>query len=163
MIKTFEQYNLQLKESLSEKDTFTDSIEKYKKLIETHQKILSKCETETLPETIEKKISIGKEIYDILNNDYYRRKINLDGKITIYDYYHNDSSYIYEFFAISDGNCNMHVKRRGGLGQGNKNFIDHISLEECEEILNLIKKKVDLSIKMRERISDKKNNSLPKQ
>lgn len=171
MIKTFDQYNQQLCESLRSKDdTFADSVEKYKKLIETYQRFLSKCETETLPETIEKKIAIGKEIYDILNNDYYKRSIKLDGKFIITDYFrldgtqsHSDFSFyskgfsILEFYAISDGNCNMRVTDAdSGFSMGNKNFIEHVSLRDCERILEYIKKKVDRSIKARERIAKNK-------
>jgi hypothetical protein len=170
MIKNFEQYNQQLCESLRSKDTFEDSVEKYKKLIETYQKFLSKCEVETLPETKEKKIAIGKEIYDILNNDYYNRNIKLDKKIVITNNYHLDRTktvdddckfygeglYISDFFAISNGNCNMVVTDGHGFSRGNKNFIDHVSLKDCERILEFIKKKVDRSIKARERFAKSK-------
>jgi hypothetical protein len=39
---------------------------------------------------------------------------------------------------------------------GNKNFIEHVSLNDCEKILEHIKKKVDRSIKTRERIAKNK-------
>ena len=170
MIKTFDQYNQQLCESLRGKDdTFADSVEKYKKLIETYQRFLSRCETETLPETIEKKIAIGKEIYDMLNNDYYKGSIKLDNKIYIVNFYdldrsklHNDECNFYpdcldvsNFYAKSDGNCNMIVSSDYGFPRGNKNFIEHVSLKDCEKILEFIKKKVDRSIKARERIAKK--------
>lgn len=170
MIHTFEQYNQQLCESLKDKNTFEYSIIKYKKLMEKYQEFLSKCETETLPETKEKKIAIGKEIYDILNNDYYKGSIKLDGKLIITDYFrldgtqsHSDFSFyskgfcILEFYAISDGNCNMRVTDAdSGFSMGNKNFIEHVSLRDCERILEYIKKKVDRSIKARERIAKNK-------
>lgn len=171
MVKSFEQYNQELCESAySSKDTFTDSVEKYKKLMEKYQEFLSKCEMETLPETKEKKIAIGKEIYDILNNDYYKNRIKLDNKIYIHDNYNLDYDrfpndkyrfiikcfYISTFFAIRDGNCNMLVTDSDGFQMGNKNFIEHVSLKDCEKILEFIKKKVDKSIKARERIAKNK-------
>jgi hypothetical protein len=170
MIHSFDQYNQQLCESLKDKNTFEYSIIKYKKLMEKYQEYLSKCETETLPETKEKKIAIGKEIYDILNNDYYKRSIKLDGKFIITDYFrldgtqsHSDFSFyskgfrVYDFFAISNGNCNMLVNDADSdFPRGNKNFIEHVSLRDCKRILEHIKKKVDRSIKARERIAKNK-------
>ena len=43
-----------------------------------------------------------------------------------------------------------------GFSRGNKNFIDHVSLKDCERILEFIKKKVDRSIKARERFAKSK-------
>ena len=110
-------------------------------------RIAERYEFETSTETITKKYILGKEIYNLLNNDLYKCSIKLNGKININDQYRGLDIAVGKIIAYEEGLFAIYDKYETILVKYPKAFYsDDLFLSDVEKIFNEVKRKVSKKI-----------------